>query len=111
MSDCIFCKIASGEIPADRVLEDPTFIAFRDIQPKAPQHLLVIPRQHVVSLNDIDSWDAEHGQELLSFVVRVAEAVGIRADGYRVVVNTGRDARQVVQHLHVHVMGGADLGD
>ena len=111
MSDCIFCKIASGEIPAERVIEDPGFIAIRDIQPKAPQHVLVIPREHVASLNDVDVWNRGHGQDLLSFVVKAAEAVGIRETGYRVVVNTGRDARQVVQHLHVHVMGGADLGD
>ena len=111
MSDCIFCKIASGEIPAERIIEDPGFIAIRDIQPKAPQHVLVIPREHVVSLNDIDAWDQGHGQDILSFVVKAAEAVGIRDTGYRVVVNTGRDAHQVVQHLHVHVMGGTDLGD
>jgi histidine triad (HIT) family protein len=111
MSDCIFCKIADGEIPAERVLEDSGFVAIRDIQPKAPQHLLVIPRDHIVSLNDLDRWEPGRGHDLLSFVVRAAEAAGIRESGYRIVVNTGPDARQVVQHLHVHVMGGADLGD
>jgi histidine triad (HIT) family protein len=111
MSDCIFCKIVSGEIPAERIIEDPGFIAIRDIQPKAPQHVLVIPREHVASLNDVTAWDQDRGRDLLSLVVEAADAVGIRDTGYRVVVNTGRDARQVVQHLHVHVMGGTDLGD
>jgi histidine triad (HIT) family protein len=111
MSECIFCKIASGEIPAEMVLEDPGFVAIRDIQPKAPQHILVIPRDHIVSLNGFDDWEPGRGHDLLSFVVRAAHAVGIHESGYRVVVNTGPDAHQVVQHLHVHVMGGADLGD
>jgi histidine triad (HIT) family protein len=111
MSDCIFCKIAGGEIPAERVLEDPGFVAIRDIQPKAPVHILVIPRDHIVSLNEIDRWEPDHGYALLSFVVKAAEAAGIRDSGYRVVINNGPDARQVVQHLHVHIMGGADLGD
>lgn len=110
MDDCIFCKISKGIIPCDVVLEDDTFLAFRDIDPQAPHHILVIPREHIVSLNDIDQWDDCTGQALLSFLARVAEHLGVHESGYRAVVNVGPDGGQEVQHLHFHLLGGERLG-
>jgi histidine triad (HIT) family protein len=111
MDDCIFCKIADGRIPADKVLENDLFVAFRDINPQAAQHVLVIPREHIQSLNDVAAWQHGEGQALLEFMVAVARELGIADSGYRVVSNSGADARQIVQHLHFHVLGGEDLGD
>jgi histidine triad (HIT) family protein len=111
MDDCIFCRIAAGDIPADRVLENDLFVAFRDINPKAPQHVLVIPREHIQSLTDVVAWQQCEGQKLLEFIVDVARDTGIADSGYRVVSNIGRDAQQVVHHMHFHVLGGEDLGD
>lgn len=111
MDDCIFCRIARGEIPSDIVLEDADFVAFRDIHPKAPQHVLVIPREHIVSLNELAERPGTEGDRLLRFMVRVAERAGIKDSGYRVLSNTGPDAGQEVLHLHFHLLGGEDLGD
>jgi len=111
MDDCLFCRIASGEIPSDRVLEDDTFVAFRDINPKASQHVLIVPREHIVSLNDVGRWENCEGDALLQFIVRVADHLGISETGYRALVNVGPDGGQEVQHLHVHILGGEDLGD
>lgn len=110
MDDCIFCRISSGEIPSDIVLEDDSFLAFRDINPVAPQHVLVIPRVHIASLTDVDQWTACEGQALLSFIARVAKHLGLEEPGYRAVVNVGPDGGQVVQHLHFHILGGEKLG-
>ncbi len=111
MDDCIFCRIADGRIPAGIVLEDELFVAFRDIQPKAAQHVLVIPRAHLTSLNDLDLWQHSEGHDLLSFIVRVAREAGIADTGYRMLTNVGPDAGQEVQHMHFHILGGEDLGD
>jgi histidine triad (HIT) family protein len=111
MNDCIFCRIASGAIPAAIVLEDADFVAFRDIHPKAPQHVLVVTREHVVSLNDLEAEDGCRGHALLQFIVRVADKVGVRESGYRILTNVGPDGGQEVQHLHFHLLGGEDLGD
>jgi histidine triad (HIT) family protein len=111
MDDCIFCRIAGGQIPSEFVLEDERFVAFRDIAPKAPQHILVIPREHIVSLNDLDTWRQCEGHDLLRFIVQVARRVGVAESGYRVLTNVGVDAGQEVQHLHFHLLGGQDLGD
>lgn len=110
MEECIFCRIAGGAVPSDVVLEDDAFLAFRDINPIAQQHVLVIPRGHISSLNDIDEWGECRGHALLSFIARVAECLGIEESGYRAVVNVGPDAGQQVQHLHFHVLGGERLG-
>lgn len=111
MDDCIFCRIVSGAIPSDMVLEDDSFIAFRDIDPKAPQHVLVVTREHIVSLNDLAQRDGCLGHELLQFIVRVAELVGVDESGYRALTNVGPDGGQEVSHLHFHVLGGRKLGD
>ena len=111
MEDCIFCKIVRGEIPSERVLEDDATIAIRDIDPKAPVHLLVIPRVHVRSFEDVQDLTPQQVHDLLRFVVRAAEAAGVRESGYRVMANVGRDAGQAVDHLHLHVLGGTRLAD
>lgn len=111
MDDCIFCKIIEGEIPGEIFLEEENFVAIWDINPKAPQHLLVIPRGHVSSLEDTADWPPERISEMFRFVREVAEKAGIRESGYRVLTNVGKDAGQVVFHLHIHVIGGAGLGD
>jgi histidine triad (HIT) family protein len=111
MEGCIFCSIASGEIPSDIVLEDDLFVAFRDIHPKAPVHVLVVPREHITSLNQVHQWSDCQGQALLGFVAGVAEKMGVSQTGYRALVNTGPDAGQEVQHLHFHILGGENLGD
>lgn len=104
MEECIFCRIASGEIPAKLVYEDALVVAFDDVSPQAPVHTLVVPREHHVTMDDALS-EALMGA-VFSAVPKVARAKGIAESGYRVIVNNGADANQVVPHLHVHVMGG-----
>lgn len=104
MTDCLFCKIVRGEIPARIVDETEDAIAFRDITPQAPVHVLVIPRRHVDSLL-VSGDEAEMGR-LMTLAVRVARAEGIAESGFRTVVNTHDDGGQTVNHLHVHVLGG-----
>jgi histidine triad (HIT) family protein len=105
MSDsCLFCRIAGGEIPAKRVLENDDCIAFRDINPQAPTHVLVIPRAHVASIED--GKDPALLGRVLQTAADVAKAEGIAERGYRVVINTNADAGQTVFHVHAHVLGG-----
>jgi histidine triad (HIT) family protein len=111
MDDCIFCRIARGELGTTFVLEDADFVAFRDLHPKAPQHILVVPREHIVSLNELAEKPAGRGDALLQFLVRVAEHVGIKESGYRAITNVGVDGGQEIQHLHFHILGGENLGD
>jgi histidine triad (HIT) family protein len=108
MEDCIFCKVGRGEIPVTLVYEDDLVVAFDDISPQAPVHTLVIPRQHYADL--ADGVPSETLAALFSAVPAVANAKGIAASGYRVIVNNGADANQTVKHLHVHVMGGRAMG-
>ena len=105
--DCLFCKVASGNIPATVVSEDEEFVAFRDIDPQAPTHVLVIPRQHIVSLNDIT--DPALTGRLMMFARDVARGEGVAESGYRVVLNTNADGGQSVFHIHAHVLGGRGL--
>ena len=105
MSDCIFCKICAGTLPADVVYEDDHCLVFRDIQPKAPVHLLVIPRKHVESLDNLMDEDRDLASHLLMTIPRVARQQGLDG-GYRTVVNTGKDGGQEVFHLHFHILGG-----
>lgn len=105
MSDCIFCRIAAGQIPSRKVYEDEHLFAFHDIQPAAPVHFLVIPRQHVASLDECTPQHAELLSRLLLAVPRLAREQGL-GDGYRTIINTGQGGGQTVFHLHAHVMGG-----
>ncbi len=109
MSDpsCLFCRIVRGEIPAKLVAETDDCVAFRDIDPKAPTHVLVIPRRHVASLAEAD--DAALVGQLSLLAARIAREEGIAESGYRTVVNTGPDAGQTVFHLHLHLLGGRPL--
>ena len=109
MSDCLFCKIVAGEIPADIVARDTGFVAFRDIAPKAPVHLLVVPERHVESIAQIGALTEQERADLGPFIAAVAPAAGLDEQGYRVTTNCGPDALQAVFHLHWHVMGGAVL--
>lgn len=104
--DCLFCRLARGEIPATVVAESDRALAFRDVDPKAPVHVLVIPKRHVPSLAEASGEDAA---AVLSLVAEVARREGATAGGYRTVFNTGRDAGQTVAHLHAHVLAGRPL--
>lgn len=105
---CLFCKIIAREIPAGIVAEDEHCLAFRDINPQAPVHVLVIPKEHVPSLNQVT--DAAMVGRVLAFARDVAAAQGVAESGYRVVINTNADAGQTVFHLHAHVLGGRAAG-
>ena len=111
MADCLFCKIVAGEIPSGIVKRAPDALAFRDIDAKAPVHVLVIPTKHVPAVRDAKGDDGERllGR-LLSFAAEVASEQGLDRDGYRIVTNTGKNAGQSVDHLHLHVLGGRKLG-
>jgi len=104
--DCIFCKIAAGEIPSTEVYSDEEFYAFRDIDPKAPSHVLIIPRRHVEKLTDARSGDEALLGRLLLVANRVADKEGIAEGGFRCVLNCGPEAGQEVMHIHLHVLGG-----
>ena len=107
--DCLFCRIVAGEIEADVVYRDERSLAFRDINPQAPVHLLVIPREHIESLDEATQKDEMILGHLLRVAARVANEQGLSESGYRAVVNTGAGAGQSVFHLHVHVLGGRPL--
>jgi len=104
--DCIFCKIASGAIPADVVYSDDDFVAFRDISPQAPIHDVIIPRRHILSINDLQEADQALAGKMILAAKKVAEKEGIAVSGYRLAVNCGPDGTQVVPHIHLHVLGG-----
>jgi len=106
-ADCIFCRIASGELPSREVAQDERFFAFHDIDPKAPTHILVIPRAHVASLDA--AMDEALLGGLLAFVRKVARDVGVAELGYRTVLNTNRHGGQAVAHLHAHILGGRQM--
>ena len=108
MSDCIFCRIVAGEIPAERVYEDEEVIAFRDIHPKAPVHLPVIPRRHIPSLEALAPEDDALAGRILRLLPRLAREQGLE-DGFRTVINTGPGGGQEVFHLHFHLLGGRGL--
>ena len=111
MTDCIFCRVASGEIPASIVKRSEDAVAFRDLDPKAPTHVLVIPTKHLVAARDATGKGGEEVLgKLLAFAVQVATELGLDAGGYRIVTNTGPDGGQSVFHLHLHVLGGRKLG-
>ncbi|MGQ7245964.1 histidine triad nucleotide-binding protein [Halomonas sp. V046] len=104
--DCLFCKIINREIPADIVYEDDQVLAFNDIDPKAPTHLLVIPKKHIATLNDLTEEDQTVVGRLPLTAAKVAKDKGFADDGYRVVMNCNEDGGQTVYHIHMHVMGG-----
>lgn len=107
--DCLFCKIVAGDIDAEIVYQTDQLLAFRDLNPQAPTHVLIIPRRHVATINDIAVADATEVGLLFAAAARIAENEGIAADGYRVVMNCNAAAGQTVFHLHLHLLGGRNL--
>ncbi len=109
LNDCLFCKIARKEIPADIVYEDDDVLAFRDIRPQAPVHVLVIPKRHIATLADLTQEDKDVMGHVTLVASRLARDLGV-SEGYRVVINCGKDAGQTVFHIHMHLLGGRSLG-
>lgn len=108
--DCIFCRIAAGEIPADIVRQDDATVAFRDLNPQAATHVLVVPRRHIASVEALAPGDAELIGRLYLAAREIARAEAINESGYRLVMNAGPDAGQSVDHIHLHLLGGRHLG-
>lgn len=107
--DCLFCKIASGEIPAKIIYRDDTVVAFEDINPQAPHHILMIPQEHIATLNDLHDENSDLVGEMVQKAAMLAKQLGIADDGYRVVFNTNAGAGQSVFHIHAHLLGGRKL--
>ncbi|NLJ40722.1 MAG: histidine triad nucleotide-binding protein [Clostridiales bacterium] len=112
MSDshnCIFCKILDGEIPSNKVYEDDRVLAFHDIAPNAPVHVLVIPKEHIPSLNFVDESNNVLIAHIVALIPKLARGLGVSESGYRVVINCGEDSGMAVEHLHFHILGGRHL--
>lgn len=109
MSDCLFCKIINKEIPSKIVYEDDSVLCFHDVSPMAPVHLLVIPKNHIASVNEVTGENVEYIAKIFSVIPEIAKTVGIDKTGYRVITNCGEDAGQTVKHLHFHILGGKKL--
>lgn len=107
MTNCIFCKMVAGDIKPDTVFEDDNILAFRDLNPQAPVHLLIIPKRHIATLNDLD--DPLLAGQLVQAAVKLAEHEGLSEDGYRTVFNCNRNGGQAVYHLHLHLLGGRPM--
>lgn len=105
---CIFCKIVSGDIPSNKVYEDDKILAFRDINPQAPTHILVIPKEHIASLNEVTEDNVSVVAHIFTMIPKIASAEGLK-QGFRLISNCGPDACQSVPHLHFHILGGTTL--
>lgn len=110
MKDCLFCQIIAGEIPASKVCENDNVLVIKDINPHAPVHDLIIPKKHIASLNEVSDTDKELLADILLSAKEVAKIEGIDKNGYRVIVNNGKNGGQLIEHLHFHILGGKDLG-
>ncbi|KIL34606.1 HIT family hydrolase [Cohnella kolymensis] len=110
MDDCIFCKIIQGAIPSTQIYEDERVMAFHDIEPQAPVHMLVIPKKHIASMAEAEPDDAELMGHVLLTAQRIAREAGLEETGYRIINNCGKNAGQLVFHIHFHVLGGEKLG-
>lgn len=108
--DCIFCKIIEGSIPSHKVFENERILAFRDIQPAAAQHILIIPKKHIPTMNDVTSEDLALIGEIHQVAQQIAQELGIAESGYRLINNCGKDSGQLVFHIHYHLLGGEKLG-
>ena len=111
MEDCLFCKIIKGEIPANKVYEDEEILAFHDIKPAAPIHILVIPKKHITSLAHMEKEDEAIIGKIYGIINKIAEDKGFKEEGYRVVVNCGKNGGQTVMHLHFHILAGRQFGE
>lgn len=108
-NDCLFCKIIAGEIPSAKVYEDDMVYAFRDISPEAPVHVLIVPKVHITSANDLNDENAAVVGHIFAVAAKIAKTEGIADGGYRIVNNCGEDGGQTVKHLHFHMLGGRSL--
>ena len=108
--DCIFCKIVEGSIPSNKVYEDEKILAFKDVNPQAPVHILVVPKEHIQSVDEINGSNSNIVSAIFEKIPRIAKDAGL-TNGYRVITNCGPDACQSVKHLHFHILGGAQLAD
>ena len=111
MQDCIFCKIIKGEIPSNKVYEDDEVLAFHDINPAAPIHILVIPKKHISMLTDLEKEDEALIGKIYTTINKIAKNEGFKEQGYRVIANCGKDSGQEVMHIHFHILAGKKLGD
>lgn len=109
--DCIFCAIINGDIPSTKVYEDDKCLAFRDINPQAPVHIIVIPKKHIESLNDVNAENIDFVSHIFEVVPVIAKQENIADDGYRLISNCGENAGQTVKHLHFHILAGKTLGE
>lgn len=110
MEDCIFCKIIKGEIPSEKVYEDDEILAFKDIQPAAPIHVLIIPKKHIANLMEIQKEDSELMGRMVAVMQKIAKQLGIDEKGFRIISNCGPDSGQEVMHLHFHLLAGRTMG-
>lgn len=110
MEDCIFCKIIKGEIPSEKVYEDEDVLAFKDINPAAPIHVLIIPKKHIATLMEVTSEDNELMAKILQAVQKVAKQLGVNEKGFRLIANCGPDSGQEVMHIHFHLLAGREMG-
>ena len=111
MEDCVFCKIIKGDIPSNKVYEDEEILAFKDINPAAPIHILVIPKKHIASLVDMKEGDEILISKIYTVINKIAQDIGIDKKGFRVIVNCGEDGGKEVAHLHFHLLAGKKLGE
>ncbi|MDP4145669.1 MAG: histidine triad nucleotide-binding protein [Bacillota bacterium] len=109
MENCIFCKIVNGEIPSDRVYEDEYVISIKDIKPEAPIHVLIMPKKHINSINDVKEEDLQIISHIFKVAQKIAKQLGVAESGYRIITNCGKDGGQTVEHLHFHLLGGKSL--
>lgn len=110
MKDCLFCKIIAGDIPSEKVYEDSEILAFRDIAPQAPQHIIIIPKTHISSANELNGENCEIVGKIFAVAAKIAKELGLAENGYRIVNNCGMDGGQTVGHIHFHLLGGRNLG-
>lgn len=111
MDDCIFCKIADGKIPSEKVYEDDELLAFRDVNPVAPTHILIIPKRHIANSDELTAGDEAMMGRIMMKAVELARDEGVAEKGYRLVINCGEEGGQVVKHLHLHLIGGRRFSD
>ena len=111
MEDCVFCKIVDGKIPSNKVFENDEILAFKDINPATPIHILVIPKKHIKSINEIENKDEDLIGKIFAVIRDIAKEQGFADEGYRVISNCGINGGQEVPHLHFHIIGGKKLGD
>ena len=110
MNDCLFCKIIAGDIPSTKVYEDSEILAFRDIEPQAPEHIIIIPKTHISSANELTEENCRVVGNIFAVAAKIAKELGFSKDGYRIVNNCGINGGQTVGHIHFHLLGGRNLG-